>query len=69
MSDEQLSLSVLERDYSDHLAWPSFKLAVKGNNVKYPEILTLWYYYTAGWKALENKLNAEATNWWCNYNG
>jgi len=66
---EQLSLNDFENEYNNHPAWSDFMQAIKSEDITYPEIADRWYWFTAGYKYLENKLKAEATNWWCNYNG
>ena len=60
-----VSVELLSPD-KKHPGYPRF---ASNNFTSKDDAIVAWYWFKKGWEELENKLKAEATNWWCNYNG
>jgi hypothetical protein len=51
----------------DHPAWPAFLVAMDGREYGHDALWDAWLWFANGWDMKVNQLQAQATNYWCDY--
>lgn len=56
---------------ADHPGWQRFQRAMNRRTQAAPYtrdgMIAAWTWFREGWDALDARLGAEATNWWCDH--
>lgn len=49
-----------------HEAWPAFEREMRGREYGREPLLSAWHFFKGGWTAHVARMQAAATDWWCN---